>query len=167
MNIVLTGFMGSGKSAVGKILADRLKWTFYDTDVLIEKEAGVAISTIFAKKGEPAFRDMETRTVQLLGLLDKCVIATGGGIPLRPQNMDELERNGKVFFLRARPETLLERLRDGIDTRPLLKGKDPLLAVEELLRSRQKAYARCHHVIDTDGLSAEEVAEKIIGLMFL
>ncbi|MBI4395845.1 MAG: shikimate kinase [Elusimicrobia bacterium] len=165
MNIVLIGFMGTGKSSVGRLLSKRLGRPFFDTDEMIEKETGLAIADIFAKAGEPAFRDMETKTIKLVSLLDNAVISTGGGVPLREENMRELERNGVVFCLNAKPENILERLKEEIETRPLLKTKDPFLAIQERLLARRKAYSRCRHAIETDGLTAEQVAETILNLM--
>jgi len=165
VNIVLFGFMGTGKSAVGKILAGRLGWTFLDTDGMIEKQTGTTVSQIFAKAGEPAFRDMETKTIRLVSVMDKAVIATGGGAPLRIENVRELEKNGLTVCLHARPETVMERLKDEVDKRPLLKGGDPFLKVQKILGDRREAYARAKHSIPTDGLTPEQVAEKIISLL--
>ena len=89
MNIVLTGFMATGKSAVGKLLAQRLGYAFFDTDEMIEKQTGHTIADLFAKGGEPPFRELEAQTVALVSLMDRAVIATGGGVPLRKSNMDE------------------------------------------------------------------------------
>jgi shikimate kinase len=163
MNIILIGSMGTGKSVVGKIIAERLGWAFWDTDAMIEKETGFTVAQIFKSQGEAAFRQMEARAVQLVAILDKTVVATGGGVPLRAENMAELERNGTVVCLTARPETILERLDAGeVDARPLLKDKDPLLAVEEILRARKKAYARAKFSVATDDLTPDEVAEKVL-----
>ncbi|HMX95344.1 MAG TPA: shikimate kinase, partial [Elusimicrobiota bacterium] len=92
MNIVLTGFMTTGKSSVGRLLAERLGYAFFDTDDMIEKQTGLSIAEIFSKGTEASFRELETRTVNLLAVLDHAVIATGGGVPLRAGNMDELEK---------------------------------------------------------------------------
>jgi shikimate kinase len=162
MNIVLIGFMGTGKSTVGKILSKRLGWPFYDTDSMIEKETGLTVPQIFAKRGEEPFREMETRTVQLLSLLDKSVISTGGGIPLRQENMVELERNGWIVLLAATPLTIMGRLKKNVESRPLLAGQDPMLSIEKILREREKAYGRCKFRVDTDDLKPEQVAELIL-----
>jgi shikimate kinase len=159
------GFMGTGKSAVGKILAGRLGWTFLDTDEMIEKQTGTTISQIFAKAGEPSFRDMETKTIRLVSVMDKTVIATGGGAPLRQENVRELEKKGLTVCLQARPETIMERLKDEVDKRPLLKGGDPFLKVQKILDDRREAYSRAKHSIPTDGLTPEQVAEKILSLL--
>ena len=157
--------MGTGKTAVGKILSKRLGWTFLDTDEMIETQTGTTISQIFAKAGEPAFRDTETQTIRLVALMDKTVIATGGGAPLREENVRELEKKGLTVCLLARPETIMERLKDEVDKRPLLKGADPFLKVQKILDDRRAAYARVTHSIATDGLSPEQVADEILALL--
>jgi shikimate kinase len=162
MNLVLTGFMATGKSAVGQIIARRLGRAFFDTDEMIEKETGHSVAQIFSTGGEAAFRDFEAQTVGLVALLDKAVIATGGGVPLREANMAELERQGVVVCLRATPETILGRLRNDMATRPLLQGHSPLHRIDELLRLRQKAYARCRFSVDTDGRTPDEVADLVL-----
>jgi shikimate kinase len=164
MKIVLIGFMGTGKTTVGKILAERLGVPFFDTDEMIEDATGLTIAQIFEKAGEPDFRRLESETIRLVGAVDKAVIATGGGAPLRENNMRELERNGIVVLLTASPETILERVKAAIGARPLLKGKDPLVAVNELLREREEAYGRCRHVVATDGLLPAAVAERVLAL---
>jgi shikimate kinase len=161
MNIILTGFMGTGKSAVGKLLAERLGWEFFDTDDIIQNETGFSIATIFAKKGEAHFRALEAKAVALLGLLDKAVIACGGGVVLNSQNMDELEKNGIVVCLTAAPEVIFERVKN--DTgRPLLKTKEPLQKMRDLLSERESCYRRCHVTLDTGKLSIIDVVEKIL-----
>ena len=162
MNIVLTGFMGTGKTSVGKVLAQRLGWSFCDTDELIEKDAGMAIADIFQKKGEPFFRDLEHEIIRLVALKDRWIIATGGGVPLRVENIDELERNGMVFCLSARPDTILSRVVSQGGGRPLLNVPDPRKTVEGFLKQRELFYKRCHAMIETDALSPEQVADKII-----
>src|SRR3989339_348567 len=153
MNLVLTGFMGTGKSAVGKIVAEKLGWQYFDTDQIIEEETDCKITEIFAKKGEPYFRDLETKTVKLLCMLYKSVISCGGGVELRSENMDELERTGVVVCLTASPETIFERTKG--DTRPLLQVKDPLAKINEMIAARMPHYRRCRLMIDTTGLTPE------------
>lgn len=161
MNIVLTGFMGSGKSSVGKKLAKKLQFQFIDTDEIIEKDVGISIAKIFQKKGEPYFREVESKAVALVSILDKFVIATGGGVPLKKANMEELERNSIVIYLKVSPEIVLKRIGHDL-SRPLLKTKDPLETAREILHKREQAYARCTEMIDTDHSSIDEVIEKII-----
>ncbi|HOW28067.1 MAG TPA: shikimate kinase [Elusimicrobiota bacterium] len=165
MNIVLTGFMGTGKTAVGKILARRLEWTFCDTDELIEKEVGLPIKDIFQEKGEPFFRELEHKIVRRVSSKDHWVISTGGGVVLRAENMAALEKNGMVVCLTARPDTILERVAAEGTARPLLNVPDPRKKVETLLSQRDPFYRRCGVRIETDSLSPEAAAEQIIGWM--
>ena len=161
MNLVLTGFMGTGKTAVGKLLASRLEWQFFDLDSLIEKEVGMNISKIFARQGEPYFRDLETKTIKLVSLLDNAVIACGGGVVLRKENMEELEKKGKIICLTAGPEIIYERLRDGAD-RPLLNAANPLERIKSLMAERAKYYERCNAMISNDGFTVEQTVNAIL-----
>ena len=160
MNIVLTGFMGTGKSAVGKILAKKLGWEFFDIDQIIEEEVEIKISEIFAKKGEAYFREVESKAVKLLSMLDQAVISCGGGVVLRADNMDELEHNGVVICLTANTEAILERTKG--DNRPLLKVPNPAEKIKDMVKTREPYYKRCKLMIDTSDFSAEEVAEEIL-----
>lgn len=161
MNIVLIGFMGTGKTDVGRCLAQRLSWKFFDTDDMIEEQTGCSIADLFAKGGENAFRDLESQTVELLALTDQSVISTGGGVPLRASNMAALEKNGKVVCLTASPDRILERLH--LDqSRPLLKTSDPKTRVQTLLAERQTAYSRASVTVSTDGLNVQQVADEIL-----
>lgn len=162
MNIVLIGFMATGKSVVGRRVAERLGWSFFDTDDMIERQTGHSIADLFAKGGEGAFRDLESKTVSLVAMMDKAVIATGGGVPLRSENMDELERTGRVVLLTAKPETIIQRLNLAAVPRPLLAGSDPGLRVKKLLAERQPAYARNSLSLTTDGLDENQVADLIV-----
>src|ERR1044071_8829345 len=101
MIIVLIGFMGSGKSSVGRLLAKRLGWTFFDTDLLVEKQVGRPVADIIQTMGEPAFREVEKRAVQLVSLSHSGVIATGGGVPLDSDNMKALSQNGEIIWLKV------------------------------------------------------------------
>ncbi|MFH1367895.1 MAG: shikimate kinase [Elusimicrobiota bacterium] len=162
MNIVLTGFMGTGKSYVGMLLAKKLGWQFYDTDAMIEKDVGYSINEIFAKKGEPYFRDVESKAVRLVAILDKVVIACGGGVVLRKENMQELGKNGVVVCLTATPEKIYERTKYDT-TRPLLKTDDPVLKIRELLDFRKEYYGKCGLIVDTSDITPEQVTEKILA----
>ena len=162
-NIVLTGFMGSGKSSVGKHLAQKVSYRLLDTDRMIEKKAGRSISKIMEEEGEPAFRKMEQ---ELLRELANCpehnVISTGGGLPIAEGNADLLKKAGFVVYLRTRPETVLKRLA-GDTTRPLLNGPDKEEKVRKLMEYREPIYSYgCHLTIDTDGRGLMEICEEII-----
>ena len=159
-NIILVGFMGTGKSVVGKLLAKKLNMDFVESDEMIEIREKMPIKDIFEKKGEPYFRELETKAVKLLSVLDKAVISCGGGVVLRPENMDELEKKGVIVCLTASPEKILERTKG--NARPLLAVKDPLSKIKELLKAREQYYKRCSLTIDTSNLSPEQAAEMII-----
>jgi len=163
-NIVLTGFMGSGKSAVGKLLANNIGFTFFDVDKRIEQESATTIADIFAKNGEVYFRGLETEMIKYASTIGKLVISCGGGVVLRAENMDALESTGVVVCLRAKPETIFERIKTDTD-RPLLKVTDPLSKIKELLNSREQHYTRCSFSIDTDKLSASEIAKSITNTL--
>lgn len=161
-NIILIGFMGSGKTSVGIRLAKRLDFDFCDTDQIIEKEYGKSISSIFAEKGEEYFRRLETKTIEeMRGKLHRCVLSVGGGLPMREGNGEKLKQLGHVVFLRSGKETILERLK-GDTTRPLLAGEDPGGRVEELLKVRTPIYEEASHIaVDTDDRSFEDIIEEI------
>lgn len=161
MNIILTGFMGTGKSAVSKLLAEKLSWQYIDTDEIIEKEQGVPISAIFATKGEPYFREIESAAIRRISALDKVVISCGGGVVLKKENMDELEKNGFIICLTASPEKIYGRVKHNTD-RPLLKVDNPLQKINELLELRKPFYSRCSLMIDTTDLPVSGVVEKIM-----
>ena len=159
-SIVLTGFMGTGKSTVGRLLAERLGLDFVDTDELIVSRDGRTIAEIFREEGQAAFRAWERRVARELGQRDNLVIATGGRMMLDETNAAALERNGRVFCLTAAPETIIARL-EGDVRRPLLNVPDPAAKIRELLEKRAAAYGRFPQ-IDTEGKTAAQVAEEII-----
>ena len=161
MNIILIGFMGVGKTEVGKLLAKKLKMTYIDTDSMIEKEQKTAINDIFAKKGEESFRDMESGLLEKLGDLDGRVISTGGGIILRPENVIKLKSMGPLVLLWADPDTIYERIKKD-DTRPLLKVEDPKGRIREILEFRAPIYKGIADLeVDTSLLSPDEASNKI------
>lgn len=162
-NIVLIGFMGTGKTAVARCLASRLGRRFVDTDAMIEARCGRTIARIFADDGEAAFRGLEAAAVAEAGAMGGAVIATGGGVPLRAQNMRHLRRRGVIVALTASPRAILARVGAAGD-RPLL-GADPEAAVRRLLAERGAAYRDADLVIDTSGASAEEVADMVLTFM--
>ena len=161
MNIVLTGFMGTGKTAVGKKLAEELGMQYIDTDEMIEKDVGMIIPNIFKRRGEKYFREVETQAIKCVAMLDNFVIATGGGVVLKQENMEELERNGIVICLTASADTILQRT--GKDAnRPLLKGENPADKINQLLKKREFFYKRCHKMIDTSQKEIKEITGEII-----
>lgn len=159
-NIVLTGFMGTGKSTIGKVIAKRLGRPFIDTDTLIEDEAGATISTIFAERGESQFRILERIVIDRVCKQQAAVIATGGGAMVNEENAQRLKESGTVICLTATPEIIFSRVR-GNEDRPLLRGDNPLEKIRGLLEARAEAYAKADLMIDTSRLSIEEVVEKI------
>lgn len=164
MNIVLTGFMGTGKTVIGKSLARNLGWSYVDTDEFIEKKTGLKISGIFAKHGEKYFRDMETRIVKLVSNFNNYVIATGGGVVLRKENMDNLEKNGFIVNLHANPDVIYERVKSTSE-RPLLDKPNPREEIKKLLEERKLYYKRCDMNVCTDDSNIGEMVEKIIGAL--
>ncbi|MDE0020419.1 MAG: 3-dehydroquinate synthase [Candidatus Poribacteria bacterium] len=160
-NIVLTGFMGIGKTSVGKLIAEKTGRAFIDTDDLIEQRAGKSIPRIFAEEGESAFRDLETEAVQRAAQMQARVIATGGGAVMRPQNRKALRATGDVVFLDAEPEVILQRIRnDG--TRPLLQTENPLERARALLKERRPVYLQADLTIQTGRLTPEQTADAIL-----
>ena len=161
MNIVLTGFMGTGKTAVGRHLATELKAKFVDVDMLIAEKAGRSIKEIFDGQGEAAFRRQESAVIQEVAAQDNVVIATGGGALIDAANRETLSKRGILVCLKARTGTLLERLKDDL-TRPLLQGEDLEKRMERLMAERQAVYNLCPVQVDTDGKTIAAVAEEII-----
>ncbi len=162
-NIILTGFMGSGKTAVGQAVAERLGRWFVDMDAVIQRRAGKPVSAIFAQDGEPAFRQIEAALCRELARERNLVIATGGGALVPDENRAALGESGLLICLDASVDAILARL-DGVDDRPLLVGPDRRERVEALLAQRAAAYAAIPHRIATDGLSVAQVAERVIRL---
>lgn len=161
MNIILTGFMGTGKSCAGTLLAEQLGKIFVDLDACIEEAQGCTISELFARHGEPYFRDKETEMIAEVSARDNIVLATGGGVVLREKNMELLEHNGIVVCLGAHPEIILERVKHDT-SRPLLHTDNPLARINELLQERAPFYSRCDHAINTSSLSVKDVVEQIM-----
>lgn len=162
-NIILVGYMGCGKTTVGKNLARICNFTFLDTDELIEEQQGRSISEIFATDGEAAFRDMETEVLKSMieQQKERLVISTGGGMAVREENRGLLKQLGVVFYLKAKPETVYERVK-GDTKRPLLQCDDPLSRIREMQEQREPAYKdAAHHVIEVDEYRQQEIAEKI------
>lgn len=161
-NVILIGFMGCGKTTVGLKLSYRLRRTVIDTDKEIEREEQRTISDIFAADGEAYFRDRETQCLRkLIGSANNQIISVGGGLPLREENRRLLHELGQVFYLRAKGETIYERVKDDT-TRPLLQGDDPLTKIWTLLNERDPYYREAaDEVIAVDGKSFEQILNEI------
>lgn len=161
-NVILIGFMGSGKTTVGLRLSYRLRRPVIDTDKEIEREEQRTISDIFAADGEAYFRDKETACLRkLIGSANHQIISVGGGLPIREENRALLHELGQVFYLQAKGETIYERVKDDT-TRPLLQGGDPLAKIQALLNERDPYYqAAADVVIAVDGKSFEQILNEI------
>ena len=164
-NIILIGFMGTGKTVTGRALAERTGMELVDMDSLIETRQGKTIPEIFAKDGEPAFRALERELVKELSNRQGIVVSTGGGVVTNPENVADFEKSGLVVCLTALPETIFQRLEKDT-TRPLLSG-DKKSQIATLLERRKPLYAAIAHQIDGDRLEPEERAEAILTLYAL
>lgn len=163
-NIYLVGFMGTGKTAVGKALAQELAMQFLDLDDLIEEIQHQKIVDIFAKRGESYFRDLETDALKEVAAKEDLVIGCGGGIVLRQDNLNLMQESGFLICLDASPEVIHERTKS-FEHRPLLNVKAPKLKIKELLEKRAPYYAKIKHHIDTSSLSIEEVVRQILKIV--
>lgn len=159
-NIVLVGFMGTGKTAVAKTLAQRFKMRYISTDEFIEKREKRSIADIFAKDGEEYFRQVEKGVAGEVSSLEGVVIDAGGGIVIKEENLKNLKKNGTIICLTATVDVILERTK-GKSHRPLLNTDDQKKKIEELLARRAPYYAKADFTIDTSSLSVEDVAKKI------
>ena len=151
MNIFLIGFMGSGKSAVGRKLALRMGYGFIDMDDLIEKQEGASVREIFRNKGEKEFRKMERKTLEALLRQDKLVIATGGGVPCEAGNMDLINKYGISIYLKMDPSALYDRLKTRQSNRPLIKDLSEAELKEfiiEKLSDRESYYRQAKFTVD-------------------
>ena len=167
-NIILVGFMGTGKSLVGQRVAELLGWEYVDTDMEIESKVSKPVPAIFAEDGEPAFRAVEKQALREVCFQEHKVISTGGGAILDPDNRELMLNRGIVVCLDALPETIYKRLMDDndvpVEDRPLLAGSNPLKQIRELKTLRHDFYAVAHRTIDTDELTIEQVAQQVVKL---
>ena len=165
VNLVLIGFMGVGKTSVGKGVARRLEWPFIDTDSLIEEAYCLSVATIFAKHGEASFRETEKRVVESVAGWRRCVIATGGGVVLDRGNVDHLKSQGLLIHLTLSPETIFHRI-GAQRKRPLLETENPQRTLENLFRSRERLYRTySDFTINRNDLSVDETVEKALALV--
>ena len=172
-NIILVGFMGSGKTVVGRALARLTGLSMVDADAELVRRAGRPISQIFQEDGEEAFRELERSVIGDLCAQSGKVIAAGGGSFVDPDNRKLMLASGRVVCLSARAETILQRIsrsqgneseKGKAPFRPLLAGDDPLTRIKELLAQRAQAYDQAHHTVETDGLTPEQVADQVYDL---
>lgn len=164
-NIILTGFMGTGKTTVGKLLAEVLGYEFVDTDEMIMAQCNSTVAQIFEAEGEQGFRKRERDLVLELAQRQSLVISTGGGMMLDSANVNALGREGKIFCLVAEPEKIIARISgDRTIERPLLKVADPEARVAELLNERKEIYGRFVQV-DTTGITPDAVCKVIMDML--
>jgi len=159
-NIILTGFMGVGKTSVGTQLAKDLGYAFVDTDKLIEADQNLTITAIFAKYGEPYFREVEAKIIQQVMAGENQVVSTGGGAVIWDMNRDAFKKAGLVVCLTAPPDTIFDRIKHETH-RPLLQTADPRAKIKELLDSREKFYSQADLCIDTSQKTVIDVIKEI------
>jgi len=165
MNSVLIGYRGTGKSEVGALLAKRLGRAYIGMDAAIVKRAGMSIPEIVEKHGWPHFRDLETAEARELAGQDNLVIDTGGGVIERPENIEVLQKNALIVWLKASAATIVARIEGGAERPALTAGKSFTEEVAEVLERRTPLYQSAANVeIDTDPLTPEQVAERIVGI---
>ena len=164
--IYLIGFMGVGKSHVGRCLSGKLGVRYVDADAEIEKQQGMPISAIFEKQGEEAFRDMETSFLRKMAGAGNAVVSCGGGMVLRPENRALMKESGKTVHLLATPETVYERVKHST-ARPLLNGRMNPEAIRALMEERRERYENAADIrVVTDGKKPDEIAEEIQRILF-
>lgn len=157
--IILIGYMGAGKTTLGKALARLLHRPFYDLDQYIESRQRKTVAQIFAEKGEAGFREIERNMLHEVAEFEDVIISCGGGTPCFSDNMDYLNRQGETVFLRATPQVLREHLMMGKTLRPLIQGKSPdelMLFIEESLKTRLPYYEKAKHIIDINVIHTQE-----------
>jgi shikimate kinase len=160
-NIVLTGFMGTGKTAVSAELARLTGFGRVEIDAEIERTAGMSISRIFERFGEPRFREMETEAIKRFARERRLIISTGGGAVMKEENVAALKEGGVIVCLTASPETILKRTSKNAE-RPLLQVQDPMGRITELLEKRRPFYEAADIMVDTEGKSPRQVAREIL-----
>lgn len=165
MNLVLIGYRGTGKSVVGELLAARLGMPCIGMDAEIVKKAGMPIPEIVEKYDWPKFRDLESEQARELAGRDHIIIDTGGGVIERPENIEALKTNARIFWLKASVDTIVVRIEGGSERPALIAGKTFTEEVAEVLERRTAKYqSAAHHEIDTDALTPEQVADRIIEI---
>lgn len=161
-NIFLIGFMGAGKSTIAKELQTMLHMNLVEMDARIVEEQGMSINEIFDRFGEAHFRDVESRLVLTIGKEGNSIVSCGGGVVVRPENVTNMKKNGKIIFLAATPETIYERVKDSKD-RPILNGHMNVEYISELMEKRRALYESAADIrIDVDGKTVIAVCEEIV-----
>ena len=161
-NIFLIGFMGAGKSTIAKALCRELQMQLVEMDARIVEEQGMSINDIFAQYGEDHFRDIESQLILTLGEEGNTIVSCGGGVVVRPRNIEFMKKSGKVVFLSATPETIYERVKNSTD-RPILNGHMNVEYIAELMEKRRALYEAAADIkIETDGKSRLEICKEIM-----
>ncbi len=163
-NIVLIGFMGTGKTTVARRIAEKTGYDIREMDELIEKDMGMSVARIFQERGEPYFRDLESDMAQRVASAENVVISCGGGTVMRRKNVDALRKSGRIILLRAKPETVLERVKKNGDKRPVLSKYQSRGYISWLMKKRSDAYmGAADYIIDVDGRATDDIADEIIS----
>ena len=161
-NIVLIGFMGTGKSTISEYMNQKFGMEVIEMDQIIEQRQGMSISKIFETYGEEYFRDLETNLLIELQSRKNLIISCGGGVPMKERNVVEMKKNGKVVLLTATPETILKRVKNNHD-RPLLEGKKNVAAITELMEKRRAKYEAAADIqIATDDRNKQQICEELV-----
>lgn len=167
-SIYLIGFSGSGKSTVAQLIGAQLHVPLYDLDRIIVERSGMSIPAIFEREGETGFRARETDALRVVASTGPCVVATGGGVPVREENRQLMADAGWIITLEGRPETLHARIQHQLQradpdaVRPMLDAAYPLEQLRALKQSRQSVYALADWTVHTDRLSSEQVAAEVV-----
>ncbi|MCD7962955.1 MAG: shikimate kinase [Rikenellaceae bacterium] len=168
MNIFLVGYMGSGKTTVGKPLAKKLNMDFVDMDNYFVDKHNRTINEIFAADGEEAFRQLEQELLHELCARENCIIATGGGAPCFFDNMDRMNESGLTVYLKVTPKGLLKRLQHGLDKRPLLRGKteaELLDYITDMLGKRDVHYSKAKMIVGCDGYTDVQIIDRLADII--
>jgi len=160
MNLYLVGFMGSGKTAVAKEIAESTDLKYIEMDELIEKKEARSINDIFKDSGEDYFRKVEKEALKEISLADNQVVSCGGGVVIDEANVNLMKDSGVLICLQARPDVIYKRVKNNKD-RPLLNVENPQVKIEELLRIRRPYYQKANYIIETDNLSVQQVAQEV------
>ena len=162
-HVVLVGLPGSGKTTVGRLVAEQLQAGFVDVDAILARREGKPIAMIFAEKGEAAFREMERKEMETSLANQPAVIAPGGGWAAQPGAVDEAKAHALVVYLRTRPETAAQRAAPE-GTRPMFIGEDPVARMRQLQKDREPYYRAAHAAVDTDRKAPAQVAREVVRL---
>jgi len=162
-NISLIGFMGSGKSTIGKIIADKIGFIFIDLDRIIELDKGMEIKDIFKSYGEKYFRDLESEVIKKVYKNKNCVFACGGGAVERKKNVDIIRKNSRVIYINVSPEVSLKRLKD-VKDRPLIEVEDREEIIKKMIKRRDMLYRKCaHFIVDNNGEDPNKTSKEILN----